>query len=358
MKIGILTLPFNNNYGGLLQSYALQAYLKERGHYVYSIQQSVSGNKSKIKQIIKRVLKVGNYSDSSNMLKFQQKYFNQTFAIDNEYDFHRLKRYRFDALIVGSDQVWRFSYIKDHYSRYFLNFVEEQNIIKLSYSASFGVDIWEASEKQTQVASQIINQFNAVSVRESSGINLCKTYLKYDQAINLLDPTLLLNASFYRDLYVNNEFSNKGKIGYYFLDNDKEKMNLVQACEKQSNLPSCTIGKNRIRNSSKGFYFPSVSQWIKDFDEVEFIITDSFHGMIFSLIFEKSFIVVGNKERGLTRLISLLSLVCLENRIVDLNQFPPINFDEYLSDIDYSFVRNVLMSNKEKSDSFLKGVGL
>lgn len=360
MKIGILTLPFNNNYGGLLQAYSLQAYLKERGHKVYSIQQPQYNTKYKIKQSIKRLLKVGNYTNSSNMEKFQYKYMKETFPVKTDEDLNKLKKYEFDLLIVGSDQVWRFKYTKDKYKRYFFDFVSNEDIKKLSFAASFGIDKWEADKEQTKIAAKLIKRFDAVSVREKEGIDLCRDYLGYNDVVNLLDPTLLMPADFYGRLYNGKEISNKGKIGYYFLDVDIKKLQLLSDLENQLSLPSFIIGKRTFANKPRRveIYYPPVSQWIKDFDTAEYIVTDSFHGMIFSIIFEKSFIVIGNKGRGLNRFTSFLSMFNLEDRLIDNDDYSLADFNKTLSSIDYSFSKKKINENDEKSDLFFKSIRL
>ena len=119
------------------------------------------------------------------------------------------------------------------------------------------------------------------------------------------------------------------------------------------NSPSFLIGGQQ-RTSC--FYYPSVYQWIKDFDVAKFIITDSFHGVVFSILFEKPFIVVGNKKRGLNRFFSLLSLFNLENRLIDENS---MYVDLIRLDLmDSSLIKEKLKVNIDKVNSFLKSVAL
>nr|WP_320016119.1 polysaccharide pyruvyl transferase family protein [uncultured Desulfobacter sp.] len=356
MKIGILTLPFSNNYGGLLQSYALHCYLIHRGHEVYSIQQPIYRYKRKIQGFIKQKFKVGNYVNFSNMKKFQHRYLQETFPVYTDEDLEKLNKIGFDAIIVGSDQVWRFKYTKEKYQRYFLNFIENKNVKKIAYAASFGVDHWEADKKQTRVVAQLLKQFNAVSVREKTGVDLCRDFLGYNNAISLLDPTLLMSADFYRGLYTGEDESQKGGVGYYFLDDSDDKLTLLRKVKERFSLSSFCIGKKKIASRIKGreIYYPSVSQWIKDFDEAEYIITDSYHGMIFSIIFRKPFLVIGNSKRGLGRFSSFLEMLNLEDRLlIDLSDIE-VN-DRMICD---SHLLEEIRKMREKSRVFFEDNGL
>ncbi len=103
-------------------------------------------------------------------------------------------------------------------------------------------------------------------------------------------------------------------------------------------------------NNSKETY--SVPEWLASFANADFVITDSFHGMVFSIIFEKEFVVIGNSKRGIDRFISLLSLLKLENRLIfDLKDLEKKD----LKPIDYSRVNIVLDNEKKKSKDFLLG---
>nr|WP_319392934.1 polysaccharide pyruvyl transferase family protein [uncultured Desulfobacter sp.] len=356
MKIGILTLPFNNNYGGLLQSYALHCYLVNRGHEVYSIQQPICRYRRKIKLFLKQKFKVGNYINSSNIEKFQHRYFQETFPVYKDEDFKRLNKIGFDTVIVGSDQVWRFEYTKEKYQRYFLNFINNKHVRKIAYAASFGVDYWEADKEKTRIAAQLLKQFDAVSVREKSGVDLCRDFLNQDNVISLLDPTLLMPADFYRGLYTGEEKSQKGGVGYYFLDESEDKQALLRKIKERFSLPSFCIGKKKIESKRKGrgVYYPSVSQWIKDFDEANYIVTDSYHGMLFSIIFRKPFLVIGNSKRGWVRFSSFLEMLNLEGRLLMDHRDIEINDRMIYDDHLLEKIREM----REKTRVFFKDNGL
>src|SRR5690606_30541311 len=137
---------------------------------------------------------------------------------------------KFSAVVVGSDQVWRPRYSPNIYN-FFLDFLKNNSTIKkVAYAASFGTEDWEYTEEQTREARELIKHFNAVSVRESSGVLLCDKYLNRKDAVHVLDPTLLLKAEDYNQL-IN---KTKKEIGLftYVLDETKEKLDFIKQCSK------------------------------------------------------------------------------------------------------------------------------
>lgn len=246
MKIGILTLPFNNNYGGLLQCYALQKFLKEEGHEVYVIKHHISKPKtfaSKINDAIKIITgKKRKYKKQiASMQQFEKQYFQETHPICSTEEYKSLKKYNFDALIVGSDQVWRFQYTKENFSEYFFNFAKGWNIKRFAFAASFGVDTWDLKASDTKKLQDLCKIFNKISVRELTGIKLCKENLHCD-AIHLLDPTFLLSPDEYRLLY-DNKILKDNTLAVYLLDISPSKMDAVKKISQQMQLNPNYIGK-------------------------------------------------------------------------------------------------------------------
>lgn len=350
MKIGILTLPFNNNYGGLLQSYALQTFLKECGHDVWLIKRVVNKPTltGKAKNLIKKILFLEPAVIDFFMKDFENQYMQKTEIIDRPNKYGLLYKYNFDAYIVGSDQVWRFRFAQDRKKEYFFDFISYKNVNKISFAASFGIDTWDADEILTSEISKLIHNFSAVSVREKSGINLCEKYLKYKEAVHLFDPTLLHSAGFYRQLYTGKETDNSGKIGVYLLDVSEQKKDIVANFEKKIGKCSLLIGKY---SKGKKVCYPTVQQWLKDFDTADYIITDSFHGMVFSIIYQKSFCVIGNTFRGVERFTSLLEDLNLQNRLLNLEKC--CDYYSFLAEIDYVSVNNVINKNRQRSLDFI-----
>ena len=190
MKVAILTLPLHTNYGGILQAYALQTVLEQLGHEVVVLEQEKQPEKMTLKRLlklyIKRIIKnlIGRkcfifYERrkeweypiiSQHTQKFISEYIHRKII-----NFKNLRENDFDAIVVGSDQIWRpcmFPNIENAY----LKFTIDWDIKRISYAASLGVDNWEYSPEQTKECRRLIQKFNAIPVREKSSIDLLKKY--------------------------------------------------------------------------------------------------------------------------------------------------------------------------------------
>ncbi len=375
MKIGIVTLPFNSNYGGILQAYAIQSVLKKMGHEVETVNRVSKGMPISLKvlsfgkRFVKRYLMgkkvvVRTWPNKKESLfiaqhtrKFIDTYIDLTRFLESEKEFKSLAGGSFGAWVVGSDQVWRPKYSPD-LSNHYLGFLPENDkSVKISYAASFGVDHWEYSESESESCKNLIKKFDAVSVREESGIELCKKHFGME-AVQMLDPTLLVEKKEYIGLVKNDHLPEQDKkLLTYILDRNPRVIEMVKKVEEHFQLESfSTMPSNFFRNVGKKnieqCVAPPVTNWIKGFMDAEFVITDSFHGTVFCIIFNKPFIALGNVKRGMSRFSSLLKIFGLEDRLVtdsDLNIDKIIN-----SEIDFEKVNEILDKKKEEAFSFLK----
>lgn len=373
MKIGILTLPLNSNYGGVLQAYALQTVLKRMGHDVLEVELKKNlrwqypplwkiplsfGKRFLFKYIVRRKnqkILLERYERKiypllvHDILAFISKYIKQ-FKVDKFIDC----KGKFDAFVCGSDQIWRYKYypfFEGDIANVYLKFLGDDSCKRIAYAASFGTDNWEYPAKETAECKNWIQKFDAVSVREETGVKLCSTY--YDiKAKHVLDPTMLLSKDDYVDLIEKSDVpKSKGNLFCYILDNTDEKMNVVKNIEKQRHLsPFFMNGDcgNWTEDLEKRIQ-PPVESWLRAFYDSEFIVTDSFHACVFSILFHKQFLVIGNKERGLARIYSLLSMFGLEDRLtsdtgLDINR---------MKTIDYDRVDEILAKHREVSRTFL-----
>lgn len=373
MKIGILTLPLNSNYGGVLQAYALQTVLKRMGHDVLEVELKKNlrwqypplwkiplsfGKRFLFKYIVRRKnqkILLERYERKiypllvHDILAFISKYIKQ-FKVDKFIDC----KGKFDAFVCGSDQIWRYKYylfFEGDIANVYLKFLGDDSCKRIAYAASFGTDNWEYPAKETAECKNWIQKFDAVSVREETGVKLCSTY--YDiKAKHVLDPTMLLSKDDYVDLIEKSDVpKSTGNLFCYILDNTDEKMNVVKNIEKQRHLSSFFMNGdcgNWTEDLEKRIQ-PPVESWLRAFYDSEFIVTDSFHACVFSILFHKQFLVIGNKERGLARIYSLLSMFGLEDRLtsdtgLDINR---------MKTIDYDRVDEILAKHREESRTFL-----
>ena len=269
---------------------------------------------------------------------------------------NELQATSYDALIAGSDQVWRPKYNKTYgrtIENAFLDFAEDWNVTRIAYSVSLGTDEWEFTDTQTARCSRLAKKFDAISVREQSSVALCKQYLGVD-SVHVLDPTMLLEKEDYIQLVQNSQTEeSKGSLLCYILDDNDEKRMLIDRIVKERRLVPF-YGNNPKMNDNTltptERIQPPLEQWLRGFMDAEFVVTDSFHACVFSIIFGKPFVVVGNKERGLSRFESLLSIFGLQSHLIGSSS-------EYNPECSYVIgaeVASMLEAKKKESINFLK----
>lgn len=369
-KILILTHRLDNNYGGLLQAFALQKVLKNLGHVVVTDRY---GSKvfvdigSKPKQLLRKLYyKFRGYRLVSKEDKAAIAVNTKPF-IDNYIgtaDFFHGQRVplipdveKYDAFVVGSDQIWREGYCD--VDSYFLSFVPD-NKLKVAYAASFGkdnIDDWtpEAIERRKE----LLRRFNGVSVREDSGVALCKEKLNVD-AVHVLDPSLLLDEQEYKKIIWDSK-EDKGPQNYifaYILDKSTSKKELLSRFSEKKSLSAISgMPEELLTRDTKQIskcVYASVADWLRWICNARYVITDSFHGVAFSIIFHKQFCVIANEKRGQSRIQSLLKIFQLEDRLItsysDLESVidRPIDYDavdlkkKQWQDKSLNFLENIL----------------
>lgn len=335
MRIGILTLPLHTNYGGILQAYALQTVLERMGHEVHVIEKNrrplsipiqkmpFCYGKRIVKNIIGRKCPIfyeQKYNREQPIIRQNTDKFIKKYIHIAEYDdFSDIKESEYDAIVVGSDQVWRPKYFGlNQIENAYLKFAEGWNIKRIAYAASFGTDEWEYTPKQTDECGKLLRMFDAVSVREDSGVDLCKRYFGVE-AQHVLDPTMLLDKDDYIKLFkAANTPKSKGNLLCYILDENEEKTALVKRIADEKGLIPFNVKSqsNNIKSPLLERIQPPLEQWLRGFYDAEFVVTDSFHACVFSILFNKPFIVYGNACRGMSRFTSLMDLFGLRNSLM------------------------------------------
>ncbi len=215
------------------------------------------------------------------------------------------------AVVVGSDQVWRPKY--NHFLEdMFLAFTQNLNIKRISYAASFGVDEWEYTPKQTRICSALAKKFDAISVREESGVRLCKEHLGVD-ATWVLDPTLLLKKEDYLNLCQEVPVNDNRFMAVYVLNMNESVRESYEAIAKERNLEIKLFEADAKASLT-------IPEWLAMFRDASYVVTDSFHGTVFSIIFEKEFKCIYNETRGAARFESLLNLYN-SGKLEEMRQF-------------------------------------
>lgn len=369
-KIAILTLPLHTNYGGILQCYALQTVLEREGHDVkvltkplYSKVYYLIWALAIIKRILKKVflrkdvsILYAPYQLERKIIRKNTDRFIRTYIhIYPTSAWNKNLFKKFDAIVVGSDQVWRPAYVNPE--EYCLSFLNDTEIKRISYAASFGLDnVDEFSKEQLKNCASLLKKFDSISVREFTGVDICRDNFGVD-AIQLLDPTLLLDAKDYITLIDDKDvLEPTGNMLVYILDKTEEKVSIVNEIAKERGLmPYWLDSADEIDRSRPLEYSAKmpVEQWLYGFKKTDFVFTDSFHGCVFSIIFNKQFIALGNEERGLSRFVSLLRTFNLNDRLIYGLEDYKNNKSTLLSTIDYEKVNNILNEERTKSFDYL-----
>ena len=378
MKIGILTQPLHNNYGGLLQNFAFQQVLKGMGHEVETIdwrQEKAGALKEclwqKKEQLLSLILKDRERPRYQLTRDEEQIIGRNTFHFTNRYitvcpkkvgraeEFRAIdEEYKYDAYVVGSDQVWRPGYNAAMMPAMFLGFTDRKDIKRISYAASFGTSVWEFSTVLTKECARLAKKFDLISVREKSGVDLCRAHLGVD-ATWVLDPTMLLNREDYEKVVLEErEPKSKGTLFHYILDPNEGKKALVDWLAKENNLVPFTImpkcqAENRtkwdVKHRIEDCVFPTVTSWLRGFMDAEIVVVDSFHGAVFSIIFNKPFWVISNAKRGNARFESLLGLFGLEDRMIEIGQGV-----DWEKEIEWARVNEIWMKERNRCIELLK----
>lgn len=380
MKIAILTLSLHSNYGGIIQNYALQIALERLGHEVYTL--NINKPKARLslskvpfsitKRLIKKMLgrKDGIIGIEKKINRDKiiveqnvRKFINNNIHLTQPYytkeSLLEVNSEGFDAVIVGSDQVWRIPYVYPDIETYFLDFITNKHIKKIAYSASFGTYDIEFSDKQAKKCGDLIKEFEIVTVREDVGLDLISKSYHWsckNPPAHTLDPTMLLSKEDY--LHISSDYENQldGELFFYVLDMTEDKKKVLEQISNDLGYKPFTVmsKSNNWFDDPYDRVVPPLELWLQAFNKAKYIFTDSFHGCVFSIIFNKDFIVYGNVNRGMSRFDSLLNLFQLRNRFI-------FSFNEYDSrfitkHIDWNQVNKILEEQREKSLKYLSQI--
>ena len=316
-RIGIIGLGHSQNVGNNLLKYAISIKLRELGVIPYII--GMRYNKHNISFISKVV-----------NLRIIKKTFSEIKCND------------YDILMVNSDQTWRNYKNRNVFDIAFLKFAKKCNIPKFVYAASLGVNKWRYNKKEDKIAKYLLKNFTGISVREKCSIKLIEQHLGI-KPIFALDPTLLINKKYYLNLiknYKNDKIiDNKYIFIYMVRNNSKRFRNIVNKIYSKYKTYLINIySTNQIKKFLYGIY------------NCKGVVTNSFHGTIFSIIFNKPFISYTNNINYDARFSSLKEIFNISNRIIDISSTP----DYRLLEIPLNINKSLINSLKKISIIFLK----
>ena len=370
IKIGILTLPLHTNYGGILQAYALQTILERMGNDVVVFNRKLLpklpcwrivlsiGKRMILRYIMGRqnvnvtqpawAYKVA-IKMQLNLRKFIDTYIHEM-QVDK---LGEIPVNKYDAIVVGSDQIWRDIYMcawsRKNMADCFLAFTQGYDIKRVAYAASFGTDCFNIPQAQLNKCRESAAMFDAVSVREESGIGICKNVLGVN-ADWMPDPTLLLDRNDYLKIISSLQpITDNPYLLSYMLDMTPEKASL---CERVASSKGLEVRNaqptSRATKLDEVVPLPPMESWLWNFANADYVINDSFHGCVFSILFHKQFVAIANKSRGIARFTSLLKMFGLEDRLI----YSPADYHP-IPDIDYTGVDAILHAKRKEAMDFL-----
>jgi len=359
-KVGILTFSYSSNPGSVLQAYALQKTLSERfdcdahiiNYHKLEAGKPIIGETVFCKplrswtpkNVIKWTLRILEYPfRMKTYKKFYKKYYKgyptKRITRENLKDLNE----QYDKFVVGSDQVWNFGSCNVD-ETYFLDFVSD-NSKKISYAASLGSSTIPA--EKLDVFKNLVSEFSHIAVREPSSVDIIRE-LTQKEAKLVLDPSLLLEKEQYLEMAVAPK--QKDYVLLYLREDSAELEKVAKRFAKAKNLEFIKIHRHRksLKNGIPGEAV-SPNEWLGYMSNAKYVFTNSFHGICFSLIFEREFYVDLLKKISVktnTRMQALLSMFGLDARLVDENL-------ENLDKIDYSKVNAIKKEMQQFSFDYL-----
>jgi len=354
-----------DNYGQLLQCYALQKYLRDMGHDAYLIR--YDRRRDFKLSVGRKILKASNPVKLYNF--FKRKIIDRKERRDNLRDFEEFRnkhikqserKYYYykelvesppvaDIYIVGSDQVWNLYGVPVNkamniINAYLLNFGNTA-IKRISYAASFGKEKGELDNDFINIFTLLLKNFNYVSVRERAGLDICKQ-CGIDGAEWVPDPTILLDADMYRSLYRDEEIIKKTDKPYCFLYLVGNEFNLsigaIYDWARRKRMEIVYVTGNSRGDKHEKTY-ATIPEWIYFLEHAEYVITNSYHCTIFSLLFRKEFAIVplSGKSAGMnSRFDTIFQLFGIENRYIS------VDFSVFDRAIDWQMISNALQNIK------------
>ena len=342
MKISLITYYYSCNHGAVMQTYALCRYLKELGHDVelVDLRQNESYGGSILVRLIKPI--IFNYRISRIKKMYYPKTSKRYFSV------HDLKEDPpvADCYMVGSDQVWNPNISKDLQLAYFLDYGNEA-IPRISYASSFGLEKWPGGVNTDKIAT-LLARFNSLSTREIHGKNICKETFKLDADV-VLDPTFL-NFSYEEFNY---GVKQTDDFVCYKLNRTADFWENVRSVGNIIGSKPLLLNYNYPKKGFKYCFPPSLRTWMRKFAGAKFILTDSFHGIAFSIINRKQFVAILNDDGKNSRLLNLMESFGFSNRIYP-SVAEMLKDDAWKEPIDYNSIEGDIRKKIEESRNFIK----
>lgn len=376
-KVGIITLNGYNNYGNRLQNLALQTFFEElgvesetliyhtvdksnafqkmirhldQGNFVKSLSRKVRSKTNRQKQAeTNRLLK----KREATFLEFSKKYINES-SINYNQDLLEDSKVinelnnKFDSFFVGSDQVWHLDIGATFPTNYFMPFVPQYK--RNSFSASFGFSEFPSKKIALKYKKAFLSM-NKISVREDAGRDLVSSVCNKEATV-LFDPTLLLSSTAWGNLSESVDHPKKYLVTYFLGKVTQEYEEIIKRISSENDLE--IIRLNDINNPDY-FEIPP-SQFLFLIKNAQFVLTDSFHGSVFSIIFEVPFVALnrlGSSVDMSSRLVTLLNNFQISERFCKTSSDFMSLGDSY-KELSFESSKQIIANNRVKSEQFVQ----
>ena len=356
MKIGIITFHDTTNFGSLLQTTGLFAFLNQHYRSVEVINYQCEAivrkelpmkniNYFNLKDVLKAILI---YPPIKRKYKEMERFSNENLNISkNQYFKENIEKANeiYDCFVVGSDILWHEN-ITEYDSTYFLDFAD-QNKSKISYATSLGLDNEDLTEWQKQMSNKYLSCFNYISVREPNALNELKNIT--NKKINVVcDPTILIEKKYWLKFIKN--IDNKKYVLIYFRDEKNMVFDFARKISKDKGLKVLFINNGKENQNIQNIWPKSIEDFLSLIFNAEYIVTASYHGVIFSLLFNKEFYYFNRNYKG--RMENLIEKSGVKNRNLEFIEYNKNLLEEK---IDYDLVNRNIDKFRMESQKLLLG---
>lgn len=358
MKAGVITFHSAHNFGASLQTWALQRVLKDNNiePFVINYHPSIiddlynplKGKEGIVKSLAELKLK---WKNPKSLIRYKNytDFINIQFDLLGDYStYEELEQANMDldAYIVGSDQVWNSEHIGGFDPAYFLKFAKP-GATKIAYAASIGKDyilpIYHDRIKEC------LKSFTSISVREKSAVKAVKGLVKREVDV-VLDPTLLIPREAYEDIKHAPELKEK-YIFVYMMENNPDVIAFANRISQATGLPIVQRRPNKIfKNEIATCYSEGPGEFLGWIENAEYVITNSFHGTVFSMIYETPFVSMLHSNTG-SRTIDLLKSLNMESHLLYKKE-DFVDFSQFAIE-DKEGLRSRIIRNRKSSIVFL-----
>lgn len=347
MKVGVLTYHIDTNNGATMQAYATCRALKELGCEVYII--DLEHQPESRGSLASKIVRPFYWLRDRRLKQFRRDFYPQFTQHYSSIEELRANPPQLDGYCIGSDQVWNTDIAGKDRMAYFLDFGDEKTK-KFSYASSFGFSEWKnQNEDENFHIGKLLSSYVGLSTREKTGADIIKKQFGLDAKI-VCDPVILHKN--YKEITGN--IKQREEVACYFLKRSNELFSSIQVVSEYLGVPLRMVSYIKPVKGYKYTYFPDVKRWLKYIGGSRFVVTDSFHGTVFALLYHRPFAVVYTRNNGLnSRIEDLLNKVGLQDRIFyDLEKFQ--KSDTWKAPIDWDVVSSKLEEYRNESWTYLK----